>query len=396
MLSASERIIITGAGIGGLAAALAVREAGASVTVLEQVDRMASIQVGIGMVLWPNGMRALQRLGVADVVQANANPLDALEFFSTSGERLMRFPLAGLNEGLDAPSLALVRRHLHQALTSAFGEDAITLGARVESCEEHDDGVRVLLADGKEVHGDVLIAADGAHSILRQRVLGLPGLPEFPPYRYSVWHSIVPFADRALIEPGIFYMVFGKGMRFAAFRVENGTDDTYWSALVYVPSDFQEPAGPKAYVQKLVANMAAPVPALVAATDEDAIDRMPIYGESPIARWGAGRFTLLGDAAHPLTTVLGQGAGQALEDAMVLADCLDAGPDLLAGLRTYERRRQQRTEAVIKLIGKLSSAASEETALRIWIRDNILIKRLFRRSIGKQLEATLSAAGTEF
>jgi 2-polyprenyl-6-methoxyphenol hydroxylase-like FAD-dependent oxidoreductase len=396
VLSESDRVIIAGAGIGGLAAASAVREAGAGVTVLEQADSMAKIQVGIGMVLWPNGMRALQRLGVADVVEASANPLSALEFYSASGERLMRYPVAGLSKGVGAPSVAFVRRRLHEELTSTFGDDAITLGARVESFVEEGDGVTVQLADGGEVRGDVLIAADGVHSGLRQRVLGLPGLPEFPPYRYTVWHSIIPFPDRELIKPGVFYLVFGRGMRFNIFRVDNGTDDTYWAALDYVPADFQETGGSKEYLQERFAGVTAPVPALLAATDEDAIDRMQIYGESPVPRWGAGRFTLLGDAAHPLTTVLGQGAGQALEDAMVLADCLSADPDLVAGLRTYERRRQERTGSVIKLISTLSSAASEETALRTWIRDQILIKRLFRRTIGKRFEATLAAAGKEF
>jgi 2-polyprenyl-6-methoxyphenol hydroxylase-like FAD-dependent oxidoreductase len=396
VLSESDRVIIAGAGIGGLAAASAVRLAGAGVTVLEQVDRMAKIQVGIGMVLWPNGMRALQRLGVADVVQANANLLSALEFYSASGECLMRYPVAGLSKGMGAPSVAFVRRRLHEELTSAFGDDAITLGARVESFVEDDDGVLVKLSDGGELRGDVLIAADGVHSGLRQSVLGLPGLPEFPPYRYTVWHSIVPFPDRELIKPGIFYLVFGRGMRFNIFRVDNATDDTYWAALDYVPADFQEPTGSRTYLQERFANMPPPVPALLAATDEDAIDRMRIYGESPVSRWGTGRFTLLGDAAHPLTTVLGQGAGQALEDAMVLADCLSAGPDLVSGLRTYERRRQDRTGSVIKLISTLSSAASEETAMRTWIRDQILIKRLFRRTVGRRFEATLAAAGKEF
>ncbi len=397
MLSESDRVIFAGAGIGGLAAASAVRQTGAAVTVLEQADSMAKIQVGIGMVLWPNGMRALQRLGVADTVQASANPLDALEFYSASGERLMRYPVAGLSKGVGAPSVAFVRRRLHEELTSTFGDDAITLGARVESFVEDDDGVVVKLADGGEVRGDVLIAADGVHSGLRQRVLGLPGLPEFPPYRYTVWHSIVPFPDRELIEPGIFYLVFGRGMRFNVFRVDNETDDTYWAALDYVPADFQEPGGSRDYLQERFADAMPPVPALLAATDEDAIDRMRIYGESPVPRWGAGRFTLLGDAAHPLTTVLGQGAGQALEDGMVLADCLSAAPDdLVSGLRTYERRRQERTGSVIKLISTLSSAASEETAVRTWIRDQILIKRLFRRTVGRRFEATLAAAGKEF
>lgn len=396
MLGESDRVIIAGAGIGGLAAASALRQAGASVTVLEQVDRMAKIQVGIGMVLWPNGMRALQRLGVADVVQARANPLDALQFYSASGERLMSYPVAGLSKGVGAPSVAFVRRRLHEELTSAFGDDSITLNARVESFVEDDDGVLVQLADGGEVRGDVLIAADGVHSGLRQRVLGMPGLPEFPPYRYTVWHSIVPFPDRELVKPGIFYLVFGRGMRFNVFRVDNQTDDTYWAALDYVPASFQESGSSREYLQQRFADATPPVSELLARTDEGAIDRMRIYGESPVPHWGSGRFTLLGDAAHPLTTVLGQGAGQALEDGMVLADCLSAAPDLQTGLRTYERRRQDRTGSVMKLISTLSSAASEETALRTWIRDQILIKRLFRRTVGKRFEATLAAAGKEF
>jgi 2-polyprenyl-6-methoxyphenol hydroxylase-like FAD-dependent oxidoreductase len=356
---------------------------------------MASIQVGIGMVLWPNGMRVLRRLGVEDEVRASANPLSALEFYSASGERLMRYPVEPLNTALGAPTVAFVRRRLHVLLTNAFGEDAIRLGARCEGLTQDADGVTVSLADGEQLRGDVLIAADGVHSGLRERILGLKGLPDFPPYRYTVWHSIIPFPDRELIRPGIFYLVFCRGMRFNVFRVAEDSDDTYWAALDYVPASFQEPGSSLDYLRERFGQVAAPVPDLLAASEGATIDRMRIHGEAPVPHWGDGRFTLLGDAAHPLTTVLGQGAGQALEDGVVLADSLTAAPDLVGGLRAYEAKRQERTGKVIQLIGTLSSAATEETALRTWIRDQILIKRLFRRTVGRRFEATLKAASAQ-
>jgi 2-polyprenyl-6-methoxyphenol hydroxylase-like FAD-dependent oxidoreductase len=394
-MTATPRILIAGAGIGGLATAAALKAVDCNVSVLEQVDVLEKARVGIGMVLWPNGMRALERLGVADRVLEKANRLEALEFYSASGERLMRYELERMVKDNGAPTVAFVRADLHLYLSELVTDGTIMLDSRCEGFRQDADGVTVTIADGREERGDVLVAAEGVHSDLRRQAFGL-GLPQFPPYRYTVWHSVIPFPDREVIRPGIFYLVFGRGLRFNAFRVEGEGDRVYWATLAYVDEDFQEEGSVKEFLLERFGDFMDPVSTLIEQTDEAAVGRQKIYGEQPVERWGVGRFTLLGDAAHPLTTVLGQGAGQALEDAMVFSQCLSLGGDPQASLREYELRRIQRTGEIMKLIGRLSSAASEETPRRTWVRDQILIKRLFKLGFAKRFEGVIAGARKEY
>jgi 2-polyprenyl-6-methoxyphenol hydroxylase-like FAD-dependent oxidoreductase len=395
MAATPPRIIIAGAGIGGLATAAALKAEGCDVSVLEQVDVLEKARVGIGMVLWPNGMRALERLGVADRVLEKANRLEALEFYSASGQRLMRYALDRMVNHGGAPTVAFVRADLHLYLSELVADGTIKLDSKCESFSQDAEAVTAHAAGGREERGDVLVGADGVHSELRRQAFGL-GLPEFPPYRYTVWHSVIPFPDREKIRPGVFYLIFGRGLRFNAFRVEGKGDRVYWATLAYVEEEFQEEGSVKGFLVDRFSDFMSPVERLIEQTDESAIGRMRIYGEQPIDRWGEGRFTLLGDAAHPLTTVLGQGAGQALEDAMVISQCLGRGDDLVASLREYERRRIQRTGQIIKLIGRLSSAASQETPMHTWVRDQILIRRLFKLGFARRFEGVIAGAKEEY
>jgi 2-polyprenyl-6-methoxyphenol hydroxylase-like FAD-dependent oxidoreductase len=389
-------VIIVGGGLGGLAAGLALRQRQVEAIILEQAETIEQIQTGIGMVLWPNGMRALDRLGVADGVAAEANELEALLFCSRSGSELRRLTVEHLKQALGQPTVAFVRRRLHQLLTERIPDGMLHMGARCESLTQDASGVTVSLVDGRQVRGSVLVAADGVHSGLRAKVLGIGG-PAFPPYRYTVWHTVIPFPDRSLLPEGIFFLYFGRGVRFNVFRVSRTDDSVYWSALAYVDEGFEERGDTVSFLLDRFRDFASPVPELIEAGRSARIERMGIFGEQSVERWGDARFTLLGDAAHPLTTVLGQGAGQALEDAMVLSQTLGDGSASVAALREYERRRMERSSQVIELVHTLSSAATQESPLRTWFRDQILIKRLFPLSpLGRGFDRLIIGAAEEF
>lgn len=388
-------VLLVGAGLGGLAASSALSRRNIVNLVLEQAPRLEQIQVGIGMVLWPNGMHALHELGVADRVAAEANKIDALEFFRADGKLLRRFPVDRLEHAVGSPAVSFLRSRLHKLLAEEVEPQSLRLGARCESFTQDEEGIEAVLADGEVVRGEVLVAADGVHSHLRERVFGL-GRPAFPPYRYMVWHAVVPFPDLEVVRPGVFYLMFGRGVRFNAFRVDNEGGEVYWGALAYVDEGFEEEGDTKDFLSERYRAFASPVPELLRASETGGIHRLGIYGEQRVEQWGDGRFTLLGDAAHPLTTVLGQGAGQALEDAIVLSQSLSGGADLVSGLREYERRRMQRTTEVINMIAIMSSAGAQETPFRAWVRDEVLIRRLFGLGLGRRFERMITAVTDEF
>jgi 2-polyprenyl-6-methoxyphenol hydroxylase-like FAD-dependent oxidoreductase len=165
----------------------------------------------------------------------------------------------------------------------------------------------------------------------------------------------------------------------------------YWSILGYMPEGGRDPeSGLKESLLARVRDWVAPVGDLITATPEKAITRSDIFGGEPLPRWGVDRVTLLGDAAHPMTTVLGQGACMAIEDGVVISACLQANADPVAALRAYEVQRQARTAMIMKAQERFGSTAARETAVRCWIRNQV-IKRLFQRVVRPRYEATLAA-----
>jgi len=258
------------------------------------------------------------------------------------------------------------------------------LGAACDGVEQDDDGVTVHTADGRTERGDVLIGADGRYSTIRAK-LNLVS-PPFPPYAgYTIWHANVKFKH----ERGRFNLLFGQGYRFVSYHIDD--ERMYWSLLGYLPEGGKDPeTGQKEALLARVKDWVAPVADLIAATPDKDITRADIFGGVPLEHWGTGRVTLLGDAAHPMTTVMGQGACMAIEDGVALAAGLKANADPVAALREYEVQRQARTVAIMKAQERFGSSAARETAMQCWIRNQI-IKRLFQRVVRPQYEATLAA-----
>jgi 2-polyprenyl-6-methoxyphenol hydroxylase-like FAD-dependent oxidoreductase len=376
------KALIVGAGLGGLSAGLALRQAGAEVSMFERAGSLEAIQVGIGMVLWPNGTRALDRLGVAEDVTRAGAPLESLDLYAASGKLLNRWNVGEINRATGAPSLALSRSDLHGVLARAFQSDsAIAFGSEAVDFAEDADGVTIDLSDGRSERGDVLVGADGSASGTRRKVAG-KGPPDFPPYAgYTIWHSIVPF-DVDAVPARVFFLLFGRGGRFAYYRLDD--ERVYWSGIGFVPSGHETDIR-KREVLDFFRGYAPPVTDLIEVTDESRIHRHDIYGGETLDSWGAGRVTLLGDAAHPMTTNLGQGAGMAIEDGVVLAHCLGESSDPVAGLREYESRRMGRTATMMDLANRLNSNAALEGRVRTWVR-NQMISHLFERGIGRDYE----------
>jgi 2-polyprenyl-6-methoxyphenol hydroxylase-like FAD-dependent oxidoreductase len=391
--------MIAGAGLGGVSAALSLKSQGVDdVVIFEQADALAKIQVGIGMILWPNGARALKEIGVKDKLAEWANQVDEVHARAPKGGVLSRWSLREISGRLGAPCLCFVRGELHKLLTSQLDDDVLQLGRTCQSYTQDADGITVHFSDGSEERGDALIASDGMFSEFRRQVAGV-GPPDFPPYVYTTWNGVVDYDDADAFPYGRFYLVFGRGFRFNIYRVENADHGyrTYWGALGYVDARDTDPGGPKAFLKQTFDGYMKCVGDLIDRTEEQEIRRVRFYGGRATPCWGDGRVSLLGDAAHALTNTLGQGSGMAFEDSIVLGRAFGAsGDDALGALRKYEGRRVARTDTALELIAKLSSTSSMETAARVWFRNNVLIRVGFRRGLAASYENWLGAVENEF
>lgn len=333
-------ILIVGAGIGGLTSAIALRQRGFKVHLIEK-DPAWSVY-GVGIIQQGNVLRAIDQLGVLDhYVDAGAG-FDAVEVFAPNGQRVARVPSPRLLPDHPA-NLGISRRRLQDVLgKAALGAGAtLKLGLTVETLQDDGDSVQVRFSDGSEGRYDLVVGADGVHSQIRGMVL-----PEAPKAQFtgqSVWRCNLP----AL--PGLDALQAYNGP-IGAGLVPIG------SGLMYMFLTTPEPDNPRYPREGLAARMrekaAACAPAIrelaEQITDDDAVVYRPlewVFVEGP---WHRGRVLLLGDAVHATTPHLGQGAGMAIEDSLVLAEELQRHEAIEDALQAWRKRRHARCEYIVR------------------------------------------------
>jgi 2-polyprenyl-6-methoxyphenol hydroxylase-like FAD-dependent oxidoreductase len=361
------RVVIVGGGIGGLATGLALRRVGIEAVVLEQTPRLEAVGAGLGLAA--NAMQALDRIGVGDAVRARGLATGRLVACKPSGAMLVDVPLEGRE------MLGVHRADLQDVMARELG-DALRLGAACVDFQD-DAGVDVTLEGGEQLEGDVLVGADGLRSTTRPRLLD-DGPPIYA--GYTGWRAVAELESESL--RGRMTETWGRGVRFGLIPI--GAGRVYW----FVSESRPEPEAPlvparKAELSRLVEGWHEPIDAAVAATPEDAITGTGIYWRKPARRWGCGRVTLLGDAVHPMTPDLSQGAAQALEDAVVLAASLRDASEPVVGLRAYEAARQKRAAQVVRRSYQAGRLAQSSSAFGAGFRD-LLIGMLPNRLHGIQ------------
>jgi len=362
----SAKAVVIGGGIGGLTAATALSRAGVDAVVFERRDDLRKINAGAGMVLWHNAVRALARIGLAEHLDPTSTPLEYAEWQTWRGRRLARWDVGRMGRTLDAPALGIRRVNLHRALAAPVAS-ALRLGMECVDFDHDGDGVSARFACGHVERGDVLIGADGINSVVRSKRFGRSK----PRYAgYALWFGIVE-PGLVSVPPQTFREVAGPGARFFLFPVGEGR--YYWSAVLNAPEGGHDPEdGAKPRLLEAYRGWPEPVEALLRATDDATIFRRDIVDRDPVEAWGEGRMTLLGDAAHPITPNLGQGAAQAIEDAVVLAECLRDADDLSAALRLYEARRERRTASFVRRARRIGDMGRWENPVACWIRHQIM------------------------
>jgi 2-polyprenyl-6-methoxyphenol hydroxylase-like FAD-dependent oxidoreductase len=375
--------LIVGGGIGGLAAAIALRQIGLDARVFERAPELG--EVGAGLSIWPNGLRALGALGLAAEVRRRSLPDLESALRDRRGRVLVAASGAELEALLGDVSLVIHRAELLALLRRALPDEAIVTGSECLGFAESGRSIVARMADGSGPRGDLLVGADGLHSVVRAGLFGR----ERPRYAgYTAWRAVVRFDHREL-TPGV---SIGQGRQFGQVPMADGK--VYWFATANGPPDQVRPDGGwRPHLEALFADWHAPIPALVGNTPEASILHNDIVDRDPIAVWGSGRVTLLGDAAHPMTPNLGQGANQALEDAVALAAALSATPDTAAALRAYEAARLPRANAVVVGSRRAGRVIQLANPLACWLRDALLRTRTATRMQQRQLRLIAGEIG---
>jgi 2-polyprenyl-6-methoxyphenol hydroxylase-like FAD-dependent oxidoreductase len=354
------KALIAGAGIGGLATGIAVRRAGLDVKIFERSREMR--EIGAGLMIWPNGTRALQALGV----EVRAMTVDRLSLRTWRGRQLMEAPVRAISERFGSNVAVVHRADLQSALVRSLGREVLSLGAEVSGFDDVGAQVEVKLQDGTSDAGDLLIGADGLRSTVRRQLLA-DGDPVY--LGASIWRGMVS-SEGLSLKPGFGVNWIGRGSEFLAFHLADHR--IYWAGVTREPRG--EKAGAGGHKQDALERFATweeDIPALIAATEPTAILRNDMYDRPPARRWSKGRVTLVGDAAHPMTPNQGQGACQALEDAVALGESLEGASALARAFEIYEKRRMHRANRAVAMSRQASRGVHIENPVLCAIRDGL-------------------------
>jgi len=357
---ASRHVLIAGGGIGGLTLAHALRVAGIGSTVFERAEVLRP--VGAGITVQMNAMMALRSIGLADAVAREGIPLASLSTLDPAGRLINRLPVEQMERELGIPAIAIRRSRLQQVLLGELAPAQVRTGCEVTGFHDEGSRVTVTLSDGTSATGDVLVGADGLHSVVRRTLWA----DETRYSGYTSWRGITTELPRA--EPRAATETWGPGARFGIVPVGHG--EIYWYATRNAPAGGKdEPGRSRAALLEVFGHWHAPIAPLLESTPQEQLFRTDIFDRKPLTRWSQGRVTILGDAAHPMTPNMGQGGCQAIEDAVVLARCLAREADLPTALAAYEHRRLRRANTIVNQSFQLGRVAQLENAAGRFLRD---------------------------
>lgn len=336
------KVIIIGAGIGGLSAGIALRQAGYSVEIYDKASVIRP--AGAGISLWSNGVKVLNRLGLGDKVAAISGQMNRMEYRSHKGELFNYAHLQSLVEQVGQRPYPVSRTELQHLLLEAFGAEDVQLKSRCVAVEQDADSVTAIFADGHRATGDVLIGADGVRSIVRRYVTGRDVQPRYADY--VNWNGIVA-ATPNLCPDDTWVIYVGAGKRASMMPI--GSKRFYFFFGAPMPlGTIVPPEQLRAELLEQFEGWCEPVQNLIQQLDPLQTNRLEICDLDPLEHIVRDRIALLGDSAHATTPTLGQGGCQALEDVEILCRYLvTTNISVADALKRYEAARKERIASLV-------------------------------------------------
>ncbi|MEI2557607.1 FAD-dependent urate hydroxylase HpxO [Acinetobacter pittii] len=336
-------VVIIGAGMGGLTTGIALKKFGHQVRIFEQTEKI--LPVGAAISLWSNGVKCLNYLGLTDKIAKLGGQMDDLAYVDgLTGDVMTQFSLLPLIEEVGQRPYPVARADLQNMLMDEFGRDQIYLGKKMVSLEDKADYVEVHFADGSSTQADLLIGADGTHSLTRSYVLGQQVQRRYA--GYVNWNGLVDISeDLAPAQQWTTYV--GEGKRASLMPVADGK--FYFFLDVPLPAGLDNNRDEyKKLLKQYFVDWCQPVQQLIERLDPQKTNRVEIHDIEPFTQFYKGRVVILGDAAHSTTPDIGQGGCQAMEDAIYLARSLQINTlGLEDALRRYQNKRNERANELV-------------------------------------------------
>lgn len=354
-------VTILGGGIAGLATAIALRQAGVEARIFEAASEIRPVGAGLGLA--SNAMRAFEVLGLSHVLENEGQVLTNFSILDTKGKVIKETYFDQSNPGT-SKNFVIHRANLHNVLQDQLDEQQIQLGKKAIGVELSPESVNVTFEDGTSHECNYLIVADGIHSNIRQQLI-----PNSKPRyaNYTCWRGIVNNFSMKIDGAS---ETWGNRGRFGIVPLRN--KQVYWFACV---NSNQANSAFKYFKTKDILDQFetyhTPIKQLINETPDDHVIWNDIYDLKPLTKFAFGRIVLVGDAAHATTPNMGQGACQAIEDAVILGKCVQQENDMQEAFRVFEKNRIDRTTWVVESSRKIGQVAQIENPVLISMRNGL-------------------------
>ena len=334
------KIIVIGAGIGGLTTAIALQKKGLEVQVYESASEIR--EVGAGLWMAANAMNVLERMGLSNEIKAAGNQLLGAGLGDHHGQPLSKVDFSKIIKNYGNGTMAIHRGHLQRILLENTLKNTVFTGKRLKNIIDTEGVIQLEFEDGTHSECDILIGADGIKSVVRNHIF------EDIPLRYSgqtCWRGIVKMK---LSDTKNSLELWGKRAGLRACYSQVNENEVYWYVTLKERANLKFSTNNlKPYLLDLVSEFQSDIKKVIDQTDGNAILHNDLYDFKPIPKWYKGNIVLMGDAAHAATPNLGQGACQAIEDAYVLADCLGKCKHPQGAFQNYQDIRIKKAQFVV-------------------------------------------------